>query len=162
MERSAAHRHGDVKSARADCYHSDSASRGRVAVRAEERLSRLAEAFEMDLVADSVARAGEVKPVLRRDRLEVAVVVHVLEVSLERVVVDVRDGKLRLHARNPDCLELEVRHRTRRVLGERLVDFQRDVLPARDGVPLPEIDVGTSFGNDVLLNDFLGKCESHF
>ena len=55
-------------------------------------------------------------------------VVGILEVDLEDVVVDVDHGRLDLHAIDAEGLELHHRHRPRRVLGERLIDPQCDLL----------------------------------
>jgi len=88
--------------------------------------------------------------VLRGDRLQVQVVVGVLEPFLQRVVVDVGDGLLGLHPGNPHRLELQVRHRPGGVLGEGLVDPDGDLL-ARLLVS----------GNVVRVDDLLDDVLSH-
>ena len=55
----------------------------------------------VDLVADAVPGAGEEDAVLRGDRLQVQVVVGVLEAGLQRVVIDVADGLLVLTRGTP-------------------------------------------------------------
>ena len=59
-------------------------------------------------------------------------VVRVLEIDLEDVVVDVDDGRLDADAILAEQLELHHRHRPGRVLRERLVDPQRDLLPGNE------------------------------
>ena len=51
----AAHGNGNIKSARTESEHADTAARRRMAVRADEGLARCAEALEMYLMADTVA-----------------------------------------------------------------------------------------------------------
>ena len=83
-------------------------------------------------MADAVAGAGEDDAELLRDRLEVGVVVGVLEADLDRVVVDVGDRELGLDAIGAHALELEVGHRAGGVLRERLVDLEGDLVPRRE------------------------------
>jgi hypothetical protein len=104
----------------------------------------------VDLVADAVPGAGVEDPVLRGDRLQVQVVVGVLEPLLQRVVIDVGDGLLGLHPGNPHRLELQVRHRPGGVLGEGLVDPDGDLLP---GLLVA--------GNVVRVDDLLHDVLSH-
>ena len=122
VEGTARHRHGDVQPPRSDRHHPDAASRRGVRVGAQHRLAGGPEPLDVDLVADAVPGAGVEDPVLRGDRLQVQVVVGVLEPFLQRVVIDVGDRPLGLHPGNPHRLELQVRHRSGRVLGEGLVD----------------------------------------
>ena len=91
-----------------------------------ERLPRHAEPLAVDLMTDPVPRTAEPDAVLRRDRLEISVVVGVLEALLEHVVIDVTHGALRLHAGHAHRLELEVCHRAGGVLREGLVDADAD------------------------------------
>ena len=79
-------------------------------------------------------------------------VVGVLEADLHRVVVDVAHGNVRLHAGNAHRLELEVRHRAGRILGEGLVDVDAELGVLR-GIALDEM------GGKYLLNDVL--CYFH-
>src|SRR3989304_1807505 len=120
--------HGPGGPARADRHHPDAAAGGSVRVGSEQRLPGGAEPLEVHLVADAVPRPGVEDAVLRGDGLQVQVVVRVLEPFLQRVVVDVGDGHLRLHPGNAHRLELQVRHGARRVLGEGLVDPDGDLL----------------------------------
>ena len=59
-------------------------------------------------------------------------VVRILEVNLENVVVDVDDGRLDAYALLAEELELHHRHRPRRVLRERLVDAEPDLLAGNE------------------------------
>src|SRR3989304_2515242 len=79
-----------------------------------------AEALQVHLVADAVARPREVDAVLGGHALKEAVVVGVLEAGLEHVVVDVTHGQFCADAGDAHGLELEVGHGARGVLGEGL------------------------------------------
>ena len=127
--RAAAHSYRHVETARADGKHADAAAGGRVAVGADQRLARHAEAFKMDLVADAVSGSAEVDPVLLRDGSDESVVVSIFKAGLERVVVYVRDGFLRPDAWDPHCLEFQIRHGAGGVLCQRLVDPETDIRP---------------------------------
>ena len=60
----AAHRYGYVETARSDCEHTYAAARRRMAIRAEQRISRHTETLEVDLMADSVAGFTHINAVL--------------------------------------------------------------------------------------------------
>ena len=92
----------------------------------------------MDVVADPVPGAREPGAVLGRHGLEEPMVVRVLEVDLEDVVVDVDDRGVHLYPVLAEHLELHHRHRPRRVLHERLVDRDADLL-ARDELTPDEV-----------------------
>ena len=81
-----------------------------MAVRADQGLARNAEALQVHLVANAVARAGEVNAMLLRHGLNVSVVVGVLKAGLQGVVVDVRHGALGFDPIDPHSLEFQVRH----------------------------------------------------
>jgi len=66
------------------------------------------------------------------------VVVRILEVDLEDVVVDVDHRGVDPHALLTEELELHHRHRPGRVLRERLVDPERDLLAGNE---LPTLEV---------------------
>ena len=74
-------------------------------------------------MANAVARTGKTDTVLFRHCLDIAVIVGIFKTSLQRVVVYVRNGKFRLNAIDPHCLELQIRHRTRCILRQCLIDF---------------------------------------
>ena len=142
LERVPRHADRDVEPAGADRDHPGRPRLRRVAVGADEGLARNGEALAVDVVADPVPGPREPGAVLRRHRLEEPVVVGVLEVDLEDVVVDVDDGGVHLDAVVSEQLELHHRHRSGRVLRQRLVDGDRDLL-ARHELP----------ANEVLLED---------
>ena len=125
-ERLARHRARDVEAARADREHTDAAARRRVRIAAEERRARPSEALKVHLMTDAVAGAREEYAVLLRDRLQILVIVGILEAALQGVVVDIADGKLRLDLIDAHRLKLQVRHRARRILRQRLVDAYAD------------------------------------
>jgi len=126
MERTAAHRDRDVEAARFYGELPDAAAGRRVAVAAEQRRSRLAEAFQVDLVADAVARPGNHDAVPGGHRLQVAVIVGVLVAHLRGIMVDVGNREFGCERFNPHRFELEVRHRARGILRKALVDVDTD------------------------------------
>ena len=130
-EGAAPHGDRDVEAARADGDLAEAAARGRVAVGAQERGPRLAEALQMDLVADAVSRPriDDAEPGGRA--LEIEVVVVVLKADLERIVVHVADREVGLDPAEAQGLELEKGHRARGVLGEGLIDADADRLSRR-------------------------------
>jgi hypothetical protein len=89
LERRAREARGHLQSARADGDHPKRARSGRVAVGADQELAGAREAFDVQVVTDPVARAREMDSVLRAERLQEAVVIRVLEVELDRIVIDV-------------------------------------------------------------------------
>ena len=148
--RAAAHGDRDIHATGAEGQHADAAAGGRVAVGADERLARLAEALELHLVADAVARAGEPDAVLLGHGLEIAVVVRVFKAGLQRVVVDIGHAQLGSDARDAHRLKLQIGHRAGGVLRERLVDAQGDLAAGRH---VAVQQVGT--------DDFLSKGLTH-
>ena len=149
----AGHGHGHVHAARAHGQHAQRAAGGRVAVRADERLARLAEALQMHLMADAVAGAGEAHAVFARHGLDKAVVVGIFKAALEGVVVDIGHGKFGAHARNVHGFQGEVGHGAGGVLRERLVDAQADL---RAGGHLAADEMGL----DDLLRDGIAHVTS--
>ena len=95
------------------------------------------EPLQMHLVADAVPRARVENAVLRRHRLKVFLVVRVLVAVLERVVVHVADGELRLQPLGAHRLELQIRHRPGRVLRESLVNPDRQLAGRAPGFRRP-------------------------
>ena len=79
-------------------------------------------------MADAVAGRRKTHALRIRDALQIDVVVAVLRPVLHHIVVDVGDGKLGFHRRNLHRLKFEVRHRAGGVLGQGLVDSDRDRL----------------------------------
>ena len=100
-----------------------------MAVRADQRLARRAEALQMNLMADAVACLGIINAVLSGYRTDVFVVIRILEAGLQGIVVNVSDRALGLDLIDAHRLKLEISHRTGRILRERLVDPEADLLP---------------------------------
>ena len=138
VERAAGHGDGDVDSARADGDLADAAAGRRVGVGAKERRPGTAKSLQMKLVADSVAGLGIDDAELLGHGREEVVVVGVLKADLDRVVIDVRNGQLVLHALQPHRLELKVGHGAGCVLCKRLVYADSDFGIAT-GIPLHEM-----------------------
>jgi len=142
----AGHGQGYVQAAGAHGEHGQGPGRRRMTVGTDQGLSRDAEAFQMDLMADPVARPGEVNPEPSGDALKIAVVVGIFIADLNRVVIDVTYRQLGTDFREIHGLELQIGHGPRGILGEGLIDADAD-LPGgafRSGFPM-------SFDN--LFND---------
>ena len=76
----------------------------------------------MYLMADAVAGAGVFQPVTARNALQIAVVIGIFKAALQRVVVNVRNGKFGFYPINAHGFKLQIRHRSGRVLCQRLID----------------------------------------
>ena len=85
------------------------------AVGADERFAGFGEAFQMHLMADAVARAGVAHADLFGDGADETVVVGVHKAALQRVVVDISDGKLRAHTGDTHGLIFQICHGARGV-----------------------------------------------
>ena len=150
MERLACDRERDLETAGADCQHPERPGGAGVAVGADHRLARGAEALHVHRVADTVARLAEPEAEPAARALEEHVVVGVAEVGLEDVVVDVLGRHLGVRPVEAHRLELEHDHRARGVLGECLVD--------------PDADLGAGGHlavDDVLGDELLRNVSSH-
>ena len=119
-------------------------------IRAEQRCAGRREALQMHLVTNAVPGPREVDPVLRGDGLQEAMIVGVLEARLQHVVVHIADRQLGLHPRHSHRLKLQIRHRARGVLSQRLVDPDADLFAGHE-LPLDQMPV----------EDFLDKILSH-
>src|SRR5207248_3852495 len=115
-----------VATARADRDHPQRAAGRGVRVGAHQHAARLRVPLDVHVVADAVAGARVIDPVLARHRLEHPVVVGVLEVELGDVVVHVLDRAVDAHPRHVELLELHASHRPGGVLEQRLIDPQPD------------------------------------
>ena len=146
----ASHGHGHIQPARAEGQHPDAAAGGGVAVRADQGLSRNAEALQVHLMADAVARTREIDAVLAADRLNVAVVVGVFKAGLQGVVVDVGHAALGPDAVDAHGLKFQISHGAGCILGQGLVNAQGN-FAARRHVPL----------HQVRADDFLCDGQSH-
>ena len=147
----AAHCDCDIQTACADREHTEAAAGRGVRVRADERLARDAEALQMNLVADAVARAGEIQAVLLCAAADETVIVCILEAVLKRIVVDISDRALCADTRHAHSLKFEVSHCAGCILRQRLVDADADFCTA---------DQFTLY--EMCREDFFRHCESHF
>ena len=146
----AGHGQGHGQAAGAHGHGAHAAGRGGVGVGTDQGLARLGEILQVQLMADAGAGRGEGDAVFGGHGAQVGVVVGVAETHLQGVVVHVADGELGAHPGQSDGLELEIGHGAGGVLGQRLVDAQRD-FAARDHLA----------GNKVVLDDLLGHVEGH-
>ena len=105
---------------------------------AEHHPTGHAEALQVDLVRDAVARLGEMDAELLRRGHEEDVVVGVLVVGLEQVVVDVLGRQLHLDPVNPEGHELQHRHGAGCVLEQGVIDPDGDLL-AGDQFPFHQM-----------------------
>ena len=126
---SAAHSHGYVHAPRAEGQHPDAAAGGGVTVGADEGLPRYAEAFQMHLMADAVAGAGEPDAVLGGNGLDVPVIVGVFKAGLEGVVVDIGHGPLCFDPVNAHRLKFQIGHGAGGILRQGLVNAQGHLSP---------------------------------
>ena len=78
---------------------------------------------------DSVAGAGVADAVARRERLQIAMLVHVLLVDLQDVVIDIHDCERDANPVRPERLELEGGHGAKGVLDQDLIDGKVYLLP---------------------------------
>ncbi len=152
VKRLSRHRLRDVQSAGADGDHAQRAAGGRVAVGADQRFARTAEALQMDLVANSVPGARQNDAELLRDAHQVPVIVSVFKADLNRVVVDVAHRQLRADPGNVHGFKLQISHGARGVLGEGLVDADAD-FPAGREVAVHQM-FGQNFFHDVFFHWF--------
>jgi hypothetical protein len=127
VERLAHDRERHLDPARAEREHAERARGGRVAVGADQRLARLAEALHVDRVADAVAGAAVPDAEALAGAPQELVIVGVLVILLDQVVVDILRRELGSGALQADGLELEHDQRPGRVLGEGLIDPERDL-----------------------------------
>ena len=119
-------------------------------VAADQNFTGLAEAFEVNLVADAVAGFRAEDAVLVGDALQVPVIVGVLEAVLQGVVVDVRN-RAGFDTSVGNRFVLQVGHRAEHVLRQGLVDANLD-FSARFQFP----------GNQVCAEDFFKKISAQF
>ena len=150
MVLAAAHGHGHVHAPRAKGQHPNAAPGGGVAVGADEGFPRGTEALQMDLVADAVARTGEIDPVLLGHGLDVAVVVGVFKAALQGIVVNIGHTALCSNPGHAHGLELQIGHGAGGVLSEGLVNAEANVRA-----------YGHFAADQVALNDFLRDGFSH-
>ncbi len=139
----AGHGHRNLQAARPHCEHAQCSSRRSVTVRAQQGLPGGSKSLLVYRVADSVARSAEPEPVFSCRAQQKAVVIRVFVVFLEEVVVHVLNRTLGLDTCHAHGFEFEHDQRAGCVLGEGLIDLQRDLfsglLPAFDEVRRNEL-----------------------
>ncbi len=123
-------------------------------VGADHGLPGYPEALHVGGVGDTVAGFGEPEPEAGACRPQILVVFGVLLVGLQQVVIDILDACLGPGPVQPERLEFLHHQRAGGVLGQRLVDAQRDLLA---GSHLAGFQMccdeltGDVLGHDVLL-----------
>ena len=96
-----------------------------MAVAAQQRQSRHAEALQLHLMADTVSRFGAENPVLLCHALNILVIIRVFKSRLQGVVIDIGNALHCPHTADAHRLELQVGHRAGGVLCQGLVDPDR-------------------------------------
>ncbi len=132
MVRAPRHRGRDVHPPHAHGDHAHGAAGRGMAVGTDQAKAGAAEALQMHLMADAVPRLGELDAVLVGDRLQIAVIIRVLETVLKGVVVDI-GNRIGFRQRDSHRFELEIRHGSQRVLRQGLVYADADLI-ARSGL----------------------------
>ena len=97
-----------------------------MAVRADQGLARDTEAFQMDLVADTVTRPGEVDAVFFGDGADKAVVVRIFKAGLKGVVIDVSHRPFGFDPFYPHGFKFQISHGAGGVLCQCLIDAKAD------------------------------------
>ena len=123
---------------------------GGVAVAAHADFTGCAEAGDLHGVADAVAGAGNPDTKLFGGRLQINVVIRGLVVDVQQVVIQIADAALGAHAGQTDGLERQVGHDRVDVVGQRLIDLDKDLLAGGHAA----LDV-------VGFDDFAGKGFAH-
>ena len=128
-------RHGGstVHAAAADGQHTDGAAGGGVAVGAEARFARDAEAGILHAVHDAVAGAGKVDAVLLGDGSQEDVVIGGVGVDIQQVVVEVADRHLGAHPLDAHAFQSQIAHDGVDVVGEGLVELDIDLIAGVHG-----------------------------
>jgi hypothetical protein len=80
----------------------------------------------MNLVTDAIARLGINDPVFGGYTLKVLMVIRIFEPNLNGVVIHITDRKFIPDAIQPHCFKLKIRHRSRGILGQGLIDPDRN------------------------------------
>ena len=156
MKGSARHCNRHVQTAGADGKHAQAASGRRVGVGTQKRFAGSAEFFQMHLMAYAVSRTGKPQTVFCGNALQIAVIVHVFKIGLQRIVVDVGNGQFGFYPRNADGFKLQIRHRAGRILRKRLIDFYCNMRAARYRLIGGKIDVRSRIAHNMLPYDFFG------
>ena len=126
VQRLARHGERDLDAAGAEGQHAERARRRRMAVRADERQARLAEALHMDRVADAVARTAVPHAEAPTGAAQEQVLVRIHVIVLDEVVIDVLRREPDLDPLDAHRLQFEHHQRAQHILQQRLIDLQRD------------------------------------
>lgn len=129
---------GDLEATGADGQHPERAGRRSVTVGAQQCLARNAEALHVHGMAHAVARRRIPDPESAASAPQKEMVVGIAEVGLDQVVVHVLGGQLGPDPVEAHRLQLQHHERPGGVLGERLVDPDRDLGPRRE-IALDEV-----------------------
>ena len=112
----ATHGNSYIQPTCADGKHTNTAAGRSMAVRAQQCFARFAETFQMYLMADAVARFGEINAVFFGYGLDVFVVVGVFEACLQCVVVNVCNRFFCFNSGNANGFKLQISHGTSGIL----------------------------------------------
>ena len=104
----------------------------------------------MYLMTDTVTGTGEIDTMLIGNGLQIAVVVGIFKAGLKCIVIHISYTQLRLDSGNTHCFKLQVSHSTGSILGQCLIDSQRN-LTAGSHVA----------GQKMCCNNFLCNCLTH-
>ena len=99
-----------------------------MAVRAEERCSRHAEALEVDLVTYAVAGTGKIYTVFFRYGCDEVVIVSVFASRLQSVMIYVSQRLFGFYAIYAHSFELKVCHGAGGILCESIIYFNRNLI----------------------------------
>ena len=122
VQRLAGHGERHLDAAGAEGQHAERARGRRVAVRADQRLARLAEALHVDRMADAVAGAAVPDAEAPAGAAQEQMLVRVHVIVLDEVVVDVLRRQLDLDPLDAHGLEFEHDQRAQHVLQQGLID----------------------------------------
>ena len=96
-----------------------------MAVRTEQSFARHAEAFQMHLMADTVAGRRKTHALGGSHALQIKVVVAVFGTALEHIVVNVRNRKFGFDLIGFHRFQFQISHRSGGILSQSLVDLDR-------------------------------------
>ena len=109
-----------------------------MAVAAQQRPARPADSLQLHLMADAVAGLAEIDAVLFRHGGNVLMIVRVFKAGLQGIMVDIGHAALRFHPVNAHGFQLQIGHRPRGILRQRLIDPDRNFL-ARHQLALEQV-----------------------
>ena len=122
----AAHCNCNVQTACTHCNHTDTAASRGMAVRTNQGFTWHAEPFQMYLMANTIARTGEINTVLLGNAADKAVVVCIFKTTLQSVVVNIGNAAFCPYSWNAHCFKFQICHCTGSILCQGLVDTDSD------------------------------------